>query len=261
MNDRSNAPRHALLEVEDLEVHYGQLQALWGVSLRVEKREAVGIIGANGAGKSTLLRTIAGSLVPTRGKLWLRGEPTPPEAWRVNRAGVSLVPEGRRVFASLSAEENLRVSLDHSQAARRFSRPDRSKGADEGLDRPMAMFSLADIYSLFPSLERVRKGKASQLSGGEQQMLAIGRALVSQPDLLLVDELSLGLAPSVIRVLYAKLADIKARGLSLLFVEQDVKQCLEFADRVYVLRQGRVTLQGGARDLSYDAVRDAYFGP
>jgi branched-chain amino acid transport system ATP-binding protein len=232
-----------LLEVADLDVHHGPIQALWGVSVAVDHREAVGLIGANGAGKSTLLRTIAGSIAPTRGEVRLNGAPMHSEAWRVNRAGVSLVPEGRRVFPSLSTEENLRVSLDCSHLRRRAK----------------ARFSLRDVYSLFPSLERVRKGKAGQLSGGEQQMLAIGRALVSQPDLLLVDELSLGLAPAVVRVLYTKLGAIKELGLSILFVEQDVRQCLQFADRVYVLRHGRVALQGGPRDLSYDAVRDAYF--
>jgi branched-chain amino acid transport system ATP-binding protein len=244
MNDPASAGRHALLEVADLDAHHGQIQALWGVSLTIDKGEAVGIIGANGAGKSTLLRTIAGSIAPTRGRVCFNGAPMHSEAWRVNRAGVSLVPEGRRVFASLSAEENLRVSFDHSHPER----------------RSQARFSLEDVYALFPSLERVRGGKAGQLSGGEQQMLAIGRALLSQPELLLVDELSLGLAPAVIRILYAKLAAIKERGLSLLFVEQDVRQSLKFADRVYVLRHGRVTLQGSPRQLSYDVVRDAYFG-
>ena len=229
-----------LLQIEALDAFYGDFQALFGVGLRVEAGQAVAIIGANGAGKSTLLKSIAG-LMPTR-----------PEAIRFDGAaigalpahaiaarGITLVPEGRRLFASLTVEENLLI------------------GGQLGRGGP---WSLARVYALFPALAERARMPAPSLSGGQQQMVALGRALMSNPRLMLCDELSLGLAPIVIRDIYARLPSITAEGTSLLIVEQDIAQALAAASQVYCLQEGRVAFAGAAREATREAVAAAYFG-
>ena len=229
-----------LLQVEALDAFYGDFQALFGVSLRVETGQAVAIIGANGAGKSTLLKSIAG-LMPTR-----------PEAIRFDGAaigalpahaiaarGITLVPEGRRLFASLTVEENLLI------------------GGQLGRGGP---WSLARVYALFPALAERARMPAPSLSGGQQQMVALGRALMSNPRLMLCDELSLGLAPIVVRDIYAALPAILAEGTSLIIVEQDIVQALRAASHAYCLQEGRVALAGVARALTREAIAAAYFG-
>jgi branched-chain amino acid transport system ATP-binding protein len=230
-----------LLETHDLTAFHGDFQALHGISLEVEKGETVAIIGANGAGKTTLLRAIVGLL------------PSPPHAVRfdgrdigglapsrVLALGIALVPEGRRLFPSLSVEENLRIGGDFHRGA--------------------GPWDLGAVYRLFPALADRRRAPATALSGGQQQMAAIGRALMSNPRLLLCDELSLGLAPIVIRDIYAALPDVRAAGTALVIVEQDISRALDAADRVYCLMEGRVTLAGRPRALSREAIHAAYFG-
>jgi len=229
-----------LLQVEALDAFYGDFQALFGVSLRVETGQAVAIIGANGAGKSTLLKSIAG-LMPTR-----------PEAIRFDGAaigalpahaiaarGITLVPEGRRLFASLTVEENLLIGGQLSRSG---------------------PWSLARVYALFPALAERARMPAPSLSGGQQQMVALGRALMSNPRLMLCDELSLGLAPIVVRDIYAALPAILAEGTSLIIVEQDIVQALRAASHAYCLQEGRVALAGAARALTREAIAAAYFG-
>jgi branched-chain amino acid transport system ATP-binding protein len=229
-----------LLEVEALDAFYGDFQALFSVSLRVEAGQAVAIIGANGAGKSTLLKSIAG-LMPAR-----------PEAVRFDGAaigalpahaiaarGITLVPEGRRLFASLTVEENLLI------------------GGQLGRSGP---WSLARVYALFPALSERARMPAPSLSGGQQQMVALGRALMSNPRLMLCDELSLGLAPIVVRDIYAALPAILAEGTSLVIVEQDIVQALRASSHAYCLQEGRVALAGAARALTREAIAAAYFG-
>ena len=236
----ADAPRPPLIDVRGLDVFYGDFQALFGVSLRVEPGEVVAVIGANGAGKSTLLKTIAGQLSARRGEIVLAGAPADrAPAFEMVRRGVALVPEGRRLFSSLSVEENLLI------------------GGQLGRPGP---FSLARVYELFPVLYERRRQPAPSLSGGQQQMVAIGRALMSNPTLLLCDELSLGLAPIIVRDIYRSLPAIVGEGLSLIIVEQDIVQALDAASRVYCLQEGRVALEGEARTLTKAAISAAYFG-
>jgi branched-chain amino acid transport system ATP-binding protein len=231
----------ALLETNSLTAFYGDFQALFGVSIEVEAGETVSVIGANGAGKSTLLRSIVG-LLPARPEA-IRFDARPiggePPA-QILRLGIAMVPEGRRLFSSLTVEENLLVGGD----ARRGAGP----------------WTLDAVYALFPALAGKRRAPATALSGGQQQMAAIGRALMSNPRLLLCDELSLGLAPIVIRDIYAALPEIRRQGTSLVIVEQDVSRALDAADRVYCLMEGRVTLQGPPRALTRADIHAAYFG-
>jgi branched-chain amino acid transport system ATP-binding protein len=229
-----------LLEVRALDAHYGDFQALFGVSLSVSPGEIVAVIGANGAGKSTLLNSIAGAIKSRRDAIWFRGEPIGDlPAYAVVARGVALVPEGRRLFPSLSLEENLLIG---------------------GQLRRPGPWSLARIYELFPALAERRHLPSSALSGGQQQMAAIGRALMSNPRLLLCDELSLGLAPIVVRDLYARLPSIVGEGCSLIIVEQDIVQALKAAKEVVCLQEGRVALAGHSSTLSRDAISAAYFG-
>ncbi len=229
-----------LLEVDSANSFYGDLQALFDVSIRVDDGEIVTIIGANGAGKSTLLRLIAGLATRMTGSVRYDGHPVDrlPAYERV-RQGISLVPEGRRIFPSLSVEENLRI------------------GAYRGRPGP---WSLSSVYSLFPLLDAIRERSAAVLSGGEQQALAIGRALMANPRLLLLDELSLGLAPIVIRQIYATLPRIIAGGSAVLLVEQNIDQALATADRAYCLLEGRISLAGRPVELARADVTRAYFG-
>ncbi|MBM3609076.1 MAG: ABC transporter ATP-binding protein [Alphaproteobacteria bacterium] len=229
-----------LLEIEALDARYGAFQALFDVGLQVSAGEIIAVIGANSAGKSTLLRSIMGLADARAQRMAFRGENIAgiPTHAIVSR-GISLVPEGRRLFPSLSIEENL-------QAGGQLQR----KGS----------WNLNTVYELFPVLRERRLQKPTSLSGGQQQMAAIGRALMNNPDLLLIDELSLGLAPIVIKDIYRALPRIVAQGSSAIIVEQDTAQALAVANRVYCLRGGRVTLEGEPRSLSRSAISSAYFG-
>jgi branched-chain amino acid transport system ATP-binding protein len=230
----------SLLEVEDLDVYHGQLQALRGFNLSVTQGETIAVIGANGAGKSTLLRAIAGAHVPARGRVLLDGsDVTRLPAHRTVAAGISLVPEGRRLFKSLTVEENLTTGTY------------RARPGD---------WSVGAVMDLFPWMRERAKQNAASLSGGQQQAVAIGRALLTNPRVLLIDELSLGLAPSVVRQMYKILPGIAARGTAVLIVEQDVSQALAAADEVHCLLEGRTVLSGKPADLTPAQVEQAYFG-
>jgi len=229
-----------LIEVRALDAFYGDFQALFGVSLEVARGEVVAVIGANGAGKSTLLKCIAGAIRSRRDAMLFEGEPIGDQpAHAVVARGIALVPEGRRLFPSLSVEENLII------------------GGQLGRPGP---WNITRIYELFPMLAERRHMASTSLSGGQQQMVAIGRALMSNPRLLLCDEISLGLAPIVVREVYARLPSIVAEGSSLVIVEQDIVQALRAANRVYCLQEGRVALAGSASTLTREAISAAYFG-
>jgi branched-chain amino acid transport system ATP-binding protein len=229
-----------LLEVDRVHAGYGDFQALFDVSLTVETGEAVAVIGANGAGKSTLLKTIAGLLPVRQGQIRFDGEPidTVPAHDRVRR-GIALVPEGRRIFPGLTVSENLHIGA-YAQ-------------------RP-GPWTEEQVVATFPLLGQLLHRSAARLSGGEQQALAIGRGLMSNPILLLLDEVSLGLAPVVVKQVYAALPVIREAGTTLLFVEQDTNQAMAAADRVSCLLEGRVSLTGKPDELTRDAVTAAYFG-
>jgi branched-chain amino acid transport system ATP-binding protein len=229
-----------VLRTRGLRAFYGDFQALFDIDVTVGENETVALIGANGAGKTTFLRAVAGAL-PTRAEMVeFDGRPIGAlTAHEIVRRGIAMVPEGRKLFPSLTVEENLSV------------------GAYCG--RPGA-WSLARVYELFPMLAERRAAPAPVLSGGEQQMAAIGRALMSNPRLLLCDELSLGLAPVVIRDIYDRLGAITAAGMALVIVEQDISRALDAAARFYCLREGRVALSGDARGVDREAVTTAYFG-
>jgi branched-chain amino acid transport system ATP-binding protein len=229
-----------LLTVHALDAHYGDFQALFGVSISVSPGQAIAVIGANGAGKSTLLKSIAGLMGSRRDAIVFDGAPIGHlPAHAVARRGIALVPEGRRLFPSLTVEENLLI------------------GGQGGRSGP---WTLARIYELFPVLAERRHMPSTALSGGQQQMAAIGRALMSNPKLLLCDEVSLGLAPIVVREIYARLPSLIAEGLSLIIVEQDIVQALKAASHVYCLQEGRVALEGAAAGLTREAISAAYFG-
>ncbi|HEX4556768.1 MAG TPA: ABC transporter ATP-binding protein [Xanthobacteraceae bacterium] len=233
-------PDAPLLEVRGLTAFYGDFQALFGISIAVASRQVVAIIGANGAGKSTLLKSIAGLMPARRDAIMFDGAPIGDlPAHAIVARGIALVPEGRRLFASLSVEENLLIG---------------------GQLRRPGPWTLDRIYALFPALAQRRNFPSMALSGGEQQMVALGRALMSNPRLLLCDEISLGLAPIVIRDIYARLPSIVAEGTSLVIVEQDIAQALAAADTVYCLQEGRVAFEGAARAATREAVAAAYFG-
>jgi branched-chain amino acid transport system ATP-binding protein len=229
-----------VLEVRDLTVHHGQLLALAGVSLDVRAGQVYAIIGANGAGKSTLLRTLAGLHQPTSGTITLDSRAATDRSPEDRlMSGLALVPEGRRLFPSLTVEENLLV------------------GAHRG--RPGA-WSVERVYELFDWMPERRRQRAAQLSGGEQQAVAIGRALVSNPRVLMLDELSLGLAPRVVRQIYGLLPELLASGMAILLVEQDVSQALRVASRIQCLLEGRTTLIGTPGDFTPERIEAAYFG-
>lgn len=233
-------PDAPLLEVRALTAFYGDFQALFGVSLAVGRGEVVAVIGANGAGKSTLLKSIAGLMPMRRDAIVLDGAPIGDlPAHKVVARGIALVPEGRRLFSSLSVEENLLIG---------------------GQLRRPGPWSLERVYALFPALAERRHLPSTALSGGQQQIAALGRALMSNPRLLLCDELSLGLAPIVIRDIYARLPAITAEGTSLVIVEQDIAQALAAANHVYCLQEGRVAFAGPARTATRETVAAAYFG-
>ncbi len=229
-----------VLEVRGLTVFHGQLRALTDVSLRVDAGEVYAMIGANGAGKSTLLRTIAGLHQPTEGTVLLDGDDVTsvtPERRLV--AGIALVPEGRRLFPSLTVEENLLVGSYHS--------------------RP-GPWDLERVYQLFGWMRERTHQRTAQLSGGEQQAVAIGRALVANPRVLLLDELSLGLAPVVVRQIYGLLPELLGAGMTVLLVEQDVSQAVRAASRIQCLLEGRTTLEGRPDQFTPEEIEAAYFG-
>ncbi|HEY0442837.1 MAG TPA: ABC transporter ATP-binding protein [Candidatus Limnocylindrales bacterium] len=233
-----------MLELRDVHVRYGNIRALQGVSFRVEQGELVALIGSNGAGKTTTLRTISGLLRPSQGSITFEGAEIGRAATdRIVRLGISQAPEGRRIFGSLTVRENLVLGA--------VSRSDRS-GVTEEMD---------NVFALFPLLKE-RLGQAGgTLSGGEQQMLAIGRALMSRPRLLLLDEPSLGLAPLMVERIFATIAELKQQGRTILLVEQNVNHALDVADRAYVMETGRITLDGPAAVLRRDPnVERSYLG-
>ena len=230
-----------LLETRRLTAFYGDFQALYGIDASLEAGETIAIIGANGAGKSTFLKAIAGLIRGPADSVLLDGRPIGARlAAEIVKLGIALVPEGRRLFSSLSVEENLLVGAYGRHT-----------------DGP---WDLAAIYRLFPALRERRNAPSTALSGGQQQMVAIGRSLMSNPRVLLCDELSLGLAPIIIRDIYAALADIKQRGTSVVLVEQDLMHAMSVADRAYCFQEGRVSLTGRPQELSRDAIHAAYFG-
>jgi branched-chain amino acid transport system ATP-binding protein len=233
-------PDAPLLAVRGLDAFYGDFQALFGVSLEVARAEAVAVIGANGAGKSTLLKSVAGLIRSPPHAILFEGEAIGGmAAYAVAARGIALVPEGRGLFPSLTVEENLLI------------------GGQRG--RP-GHWTLKRVYELFPALGERRALPSTALSGGQQQMAAIGRALMANPKLLLCDEMSLGLAPIVVRDIYARLPAFLAEGAAIVLVEQDVVQALKVAQRVYCFQEGRVALAGAAKDVTREAIAAAYFG-
>ena len=234
---RSNGP---LLEARALTAFYGDFQALFDIDFRIERNETVAIIGSNGAGKSTLLKSITG-LVRTKAEaIYFDGEAIGGKpAYRIVAQGISMVPEGRCLFPSLSVEENLAIGA---------------------YSKRRGPWNLEAVYAVFPMLKEKRSVPATALSGGQQQMVAIGRALMANPRLLLCDEISLGLAPVIIKEIYAQLERISAEGTTLVIVEQDIKRAMAVSDRVYCIREGRVVLDGRTRDLGREKIAKAYFG-
>ena len=233
-----------LLTVNNIDVHYGSLQVLWDVSIEVNSGEIVAIAGANGAGKSTLLKTISGVMHPSRGSIEFSGTNiTEMHAYDIVGLGISQVPEGRQLFPDMSVEQNLVIGS--------YNRTARDKKEE----------NLARVYELFPVLEERKKQLAKTLSGGEQQMVAIGRGLMANPRLMIIDEMSLGLSPLIVSDLFRVLHEIRERGITILLVEQNVWQSLHEANRAYVIEAGHIVLSGNALELmEEDEIRDAYFG-
>ena len=233
-----------MLKIDTIHVYYGAIHALKGVSLEVHKGEIVTLIGANGAGKSTTLRTVSGLLAPKSGGISFLGENIAGmPAHEIVKHGISQVPEGRRIFAEMSVQENLEMGA--------FTRKDK-----ECVEKDFEI-----VYNRFPRLKERRKQQAGTLSGGEQQMLAMGRALMSRPKLLLLDEPSMGLAPLLIKEIFSIIEDINREGTTVLLVEQNANMALSIAHRAYVMETGRITLQGAAKELAAsEDVRKAYLG-
>lgn len=234
----------SFLKVTDLKAAYGSIQALKGISLEVEKGECVAVIGANGAGKSTLMKSIMGAMPKSGGTVEYDGQDiTKLGSDKIVRSGIALVPEGRQIFSELSVLENLKMGA--------YIR-NKKDNLQEDYDK---------IFQIFPRLKERLSQKGGSLSGGEQQMLAVGRALMSQPKLLLIDELSMGLAPVLVETLFEALREINENGTTILLVEQDANMALNFANRAYVIETGKVELSGNAKDLlKDDRVRALYLG-
>ena len=234
----------AMLEVRDLEVYYGVIKAIKGISFDVNEGEIIALIGANGAGKTTILHTVTGLISPKHGSITFEGHnlvKTPPH--KIVSLGMAHVPEGRRVFAQLSVLENLKLGA--------YTRRDSAEIAE----------SLKMVYERFPRLEERKNQLAGTLSGGEQQMLAMGRALMSKPTIILMDEPSMGLSPILVREIFDIIRSISEAGTTVLLVEQNAKKALAIADRAYVLETGNITLEGKASDLANnDSVKKAYLG-
>jgi branched-chain amino acid transport system ATP-binding protein len=232
-----------MLKVNNLNVYYGGIHALKGVSIDVEQGQIVSIIGSNGAGKSTLLNAISGIVKYSEGEIMYKGEKLPKQAHKIVKAGICQVPEGRIIFANLTVTENLQMGA--------YLRNDR-----QGIEKDMKR-----IYDLFPILKERENQTAGTLSGGEQQMLAMGRGLMSSPELILLDEPSLGLAPLLINTIFDIILEIKSMGKTILLVEQNAFKALSIADKAYVLEQGRVTAEGDAKVLiKDDKIQEAYLG-
>ncbi len=230
----------SLLDTQRLEAFYGDFQALFGIDLRVDAGQTVAIIGANGSGKSTFLRTITGLLASAPDTVHFDGQAIGGlAAHQIVRRGIAMVPEGRKLFRSLTLEENLLMGA---------------------CSRRPGPWNLRRVYGLFPNLERRRAALGNRLSGGEQQMVAIGRALMCNPRLLLCDELSLGLAPIVIKGIYATIPTIVGEGTAVVVVEQDINKALAISDRIYCFRKGAVSLEGVPGQLSRQQITQAYFG-
>jgi branched-chain amino acid transport system ATP-binding protein len=234
----------AVLQIEKLESGYGEVQVLWGISLQVQSAKLTTVIGANGAGKTTTLRTIMGSVPSWSGRVLMNGEDvTKLSPHAKAQRGLVLVPEGRQLFPDMSVEENLEMGA-YSQRAR--------KRQKDNLER---------VYDTFPRLKERRKQRSSTLSGGEQQMLAMGRGLMQEPVVLMIDELSLGLAPVLAQQLFLTLKSLRKQGLTIVLVEQNVHLALALSDHTYVLAEGRVEIEGDSRDVAnMDEVRRAYLG-
>ncbi|MDE3736809.1 ABC transporter ATP-binding protein [Pseudomonas resinovorans] len=229
-----------MLTIRKLRAGYGDFQALFGIDLDLAEGETLAIIGSNGAGKSTFMRSLAGLIRNDLGAIRFKGEYIGSlPANQVLERGIALVPEGRKLFPSLSVEENLLIG---------------------GYSKRQGAWNLERIYSLFPVLANLRKRPGTALSGGQQQMVAIGRALMSSPGLLLCDEISLGLAPTTIKDIYAALPSIKADGTAVILVEQDINQALSVADRFYCFQEGRISLSGKPGEVSKEQIKAAYFG-
>lgn len=229
-----------LLETRKLDAFYGDFQALFSVTLEVSEKEIVAIIGANGAGKSTFLRALLNHAVRADGEVTFEGRDLAKrQTETIARLGVALTPEGRALFPSLTVEENLRIGEETRREGR---------------------WQLSDIYALFPSLKDLRRNLGTEISGGQQQMVAIGRALLTNPRLLLCDEISLGLAPKVVNDIYQALPAIRDSGVAILLVEQDVVRARATSERFYCFLEGRISLQGRSADVGIDAISRAYFG-
>lgn len=237
-------PEETLLKVSNIDTFYGSFQALWDVSLAVKPGEIVAIIGANGSGKSTLINTISGIMHPARGNVEFEGKSiTTLEPFQIVALGISQVPEGRRVFPDMTVLENIIIGS--------YNRKARSQREQ----------NLKKVYELFPILKKRKNQLSKTLSGGEQQMLAIGRGLMSNPKLMLFDEMSLGLAAIVLNELYEALREIRARGITVILVEQNVRRSLKEADRAYIMEAGRIVLSGNVAELrDEEKVKKAYFG-
>lgn len=234
----------AMLEIRDLEVYYGMIQAIKGVSFEVNQGEVIALIGANGAGKTTILHTITGLLSPKKGSVIFEGKDiTKIPAHKIVSLGMAHVPEGRRVFSDLSVYENLKMGA--------FTRKNKNEFEE----------ILRKVYDRFPRLEERKKQMAGTLSGGEQQMLAMGRALMSKPSIILMDEPSMGLSPILVNEIFDIIQEVSKSGTTVLLVEQNAKKALSIADRAYVLETGKIVLDGKAEDLlNDDSIKKAYLG-
>mgnify|MGYP003488637324 CR=1 FL=1 len=234
----------AMLEVKDLQVYYGMIQAIKGISFEVNQGEVIALIGANGAGKTTILHTVTGLLAPKAGSIMFEGQDiTKVPAHKIVSMGMAHVPEGRRVFAQLSVYDNLKM------------------GADTRTDKNEIEESLEMVYKRFPRLEERKNQMAGTLSGGEQQMLAMGRALMSKPKIILMDEPSMGLSPIFVNEIFNIIQEVSASGTTVLLVEQNAKKALSIADRAYVLETGNIALEGDAKILmNDDSIKKAYLG-
>ena len=234
----------AMLEIKDVEVFYGMIQAIKGVSFQVNEGEVIALIGANGAGKTTILHSITGLIAPKKGQIFFEGQDiTATPAHKIVSMGMAHVPEGRRVFAQLTVLENLKMGA--------FTRKDKEEVEE----------SLIRVYKRFPRLEERKNQMAGTLSGGEQQMLAMGRALMSRPRIILMDEPSMGLSPIFVDEIFDIIREVSEGGTTVLLVEQNAKKALSIADRAYVLETGRIVLDGKAQELlNDDSVKKAYLG-
>lgn len=234
----------AMLEVKDLQVYYGMIQAIKGISFEVNQGEVIALIGANGAGKTTILHTVTGLIAPKAGSIVFEGKDiTKVPAHKIVSMGMAHVPEGRRVFAQLSVYDNLKMGA--------YTRKDKNEIEE----------SLENVYKRFPRLEERRNQMAGTLSGGEQQMLAMGRALMSKPKIILMDEPSMGLSPIFVNEIFDIIQEVSASGTTVLLVEQNAKKALSIADRAYVLETGTISLEGDAKALmNDDSIKKAYLG-